>query len=172
MPEARSKKRIRTADAQVLRWIGRGCSPMTGPMLETTISPKRLQQNKQNEVVPSGPTPGEAASLGHKGGEFARQASLNAGELVRGNAHFVIHLHDVLARDPLEILLPWRSADAAELDRGGTDQEFLVAFLEVERRAMLGAGEDVDPPFAVRVEPEDIHHWLFTSRSAILQDLI
>ena len=54
----------------------------------------------------------------------------------------------------------------------GLIRSLLLALLEVEGRAVFGAGEDVDSPFSVRVEPEDIQHRLLSRRPALLEDLI
>ena len=75
---------------------------------------------------------GEAAVLAYERGEFGGEAALDAGESHCGDAHLVVNVHDVVPCHSLKILLPWRRADAAELDGGGADQELLIAFFEVE----------------------------------------
>ena len=129
---ASTKKRARTAGAQVLLRTGFGCSPITGRALEKTIRTKRQQQIAQNVGGPDRLEAGEAAGLAHERGESAGEAAIDAGEFLRGDAHLVVNVHDVVPRDSLKILLPWRRADAAELDGGGADQELLIVLLEVE----------------------------------------
>src|ERR1039458_7983351 len=93
-------------------------------------------------------------------------------ESLRRDANLIIHLHDVLPGDLAEILLPGRRADTAQLDRRRADHELVLALLEVEGRAVLGAREEMDSPFAVRVEGEDVQHRLFTRRAAFLESLV
>lgn len=49
------------------------------------------------------------------------QLRLNGSELLGRDGDFVIHLHQVLAGDFLEVLFAWSRANAAEFDGGRTD---------------------------------------------------
>ena len=72
------------------------------------------------------------ARLAYQRGESAGEAALDAGELLGGDAHLVVNVHDLLPRDSLKVLLSWRRADAAEFHGSGADQELLISFFEVE----------------------------------------
>src|ERR1035438_276601 len=92
-------------------------------------------------------------------------------ESLCGDANLIIHRHEMLPGDLVEILLPGRRADPAQLYRRRTDHELVLALLEIEGRAVFGAGEEVDAPCSIRVKGKDVQPRLFTRRPAFLEGL-
>ena len=93
-------------------------------------------------------------------------------EALLRHAYLVIHLHDVLPGDFVEVLLAGRRADASQLNCRRADHELVLALLEVKGRAVLGAREEMDAPCSICVEGKDVQHRLFTRRPVFLERLI